>query len=62
MVHIRQEITQVEQGQWPQDNNPLINAPHTAEDLTQMDWPYLMIATQQYFRCLSLKKTNSGLR
>lgn len=40
MVHIRQEITQVEQGHWPKDNNPLVNAPHTAEDLTQMDWPY----------------------
>ena len=33
MKAIRQEITQVEQGIWTLDDNPLVNAPHTAEFL-----------------------------
>ena len=31
MIAIREEIRQVENGAWPQDNNPLKNAPHTAD-------------------------------
>ena len=30
MIAIRAEIAKVEAGQWPQDDNPLKNAPHTA--------------------------------
>ncbi|EER61123.1 glycine dehydrogenase [Acidovorax delafieldii 2AN] len=42
MIAIREEIRQVETGAWPQDNNPLKNAPHTAESLLAADWnrPY----------------------
>jgi glycine dehydrogenase len=42
MIAIREEIRQVETGAWPQDNNPLKNAPHTAESLLAGDWtrPY----------------------
>ena len=42
MVAIRQEIAQVESGAWPQDNNPLKNAPHTAASVTGAQWdrPY----------------------
>jgi len=42
MVAIRQEIAQVESGAWPQDNNPLKNAPHTAAAVTGAQWdrPY----------------------
>jgi glycine dehydrogenase len=32
MVQIREEMRKVEQGQWPQEDNPLKNAPHTARD------------------------------
>jgi len=41
MLDIRSEIAKVEAGDWPQDNNPLCNAPHTVEDLVS-DWdrPY----------------------
>jgi glycine dehydrogenase len=41
MLDIRAEIAKVEAGDWPQDNNPLCNAPHTVEDLAS-DWdrPY----------------------
>jgi glycine dehydrogenase len=41
MLSIRDEIAKVESGEWPRDNNPLVNAPHTVEDLFG-DWdrPY----------------------
>ncbi len=42
MVSIRKEIDQIEQGKWPVDNNPLVNAPHTLADLADDTWqrPY----------------------
>ncbi len=40
MLAIRAEITKVEQGIWPLDDNPLVNAPHTAESLLGADWPH----------------------
>jgi glycine dehydrogenase len=42
MIAIRDEIRQVEAGKWPQDNNPLKHAPHTAASLLGTDWdrPY----------------------
>jgi glycine dehydrogenase len=42
MIAIRGEITKVERGEWPQDNNPLKHAPHTAASLLGSEWdrPY----------------------
>ena len=42
MVAIRDEIRQIENGAWPQDNNPLKHAPHTAASLMAAEWerPY----------------------
>lgn len=42
MIAIREEIARVERGEWPLDNNPLVNAPHTQADLMDNDWqrPY----------------------
>jgi len=42
MLAIRAEITQVEKGAWPQDNNPLKHAPHTAATVVGAEWdrPY----------------------
>ena len=40
MIAIREEIRQVEQGAWPQDDNPLKNAPHTADRLLAADWAH----------------------
>ncbi|MGD9774399.1 aminomethyl-transferring glycine dehydrogenase [Diaphorobacter sp.] len=42
MIAIRNEIRQIENGTWPQDDNPLKNAPHTAESLLAAEWsrPY----------------------
>ncbi|MBY5981413.1 aminomethyl-transferring glycine dehydrogenase [Ferrimonas balearica] len=33
MVSIREEIAKVGRGEWPADNNPLRNAPHTLDDI-----------------------------
>ena len=42
MIAIREEIRQIEGGALPQDDNPLKNAPHTAESLLAGEWsrPY----------------------
>ena len=40
MIAIREEIRQIENGIWPQDDNPLKNAPHTADRLLAADWPH----------------------
>ncbi len=41
MIAIRREIARVEAGEWPVDDNPLRNAPHTAECLIgEWDHPY----------------------
>jgi glycine dehydrogenase len=40
MIAIRAEIAQVEQGAWPQDDNPLKHAPHTAAALTASEWTH----------------------
>ena len=42
MLAIRAEIAQVEAGAWPQDNNPLKHAPHTAAAVVDGQWsrPY----------------------
>jgi glycine dehydrogenase len=39
MIAIRQEISQVESGEWPANDNPLVNAPHTLKDLTS-NWEH----------------------
>ena len=38
MIAIRAEIAAVESGQLPRDDNPLRNAPHTAQDVTATEW------------------------
>ena len=40
MIAIRAEIDTVGSGQWPADDNPLCNAPHTAESLTADAWEH----------------------
>ena len=42
MIAIKAEADRVGDGEWPRDDNPLVNAPHTAEDVTSDDWsrPY----------------------
>jgi glycine dehydrogenase len=40
MIAIKSEIDQVGSGAWPADDNPLHNAPHTAECLLVDDWKH----------------------
>ena len=40
MIAIRAEVAQIEAGTWPQDDNPLKAAPHTAAALLKADWPH----------------------
>ena len=40
MIAIREEIRLVEAGTWPQDDNPLKNAPHTAASLMTAEWAH----------------------
>ncbi|WP_461537278.1 aminomethyl-transferring glycine dehydrogenase [Spongorhabdus nitratireducens] len=42
MISIKEEITKVQSGEWPADNNPLVHAPHTLVDLSNAEWdrPY----------------------
>lgn len=42
MIAVRQEMAKVESGEWPLENNPLVNAPHTQADLASESWerPY----------------------
>ncbi|VTU26629.1 Glycine dehydrogenase [decarboxylating] [Variovorax sp. PBL-H6] len=42
MIVIRGEIRRIEEGIWPREDNPLKNAPHTADSLLASEWtrPY----------------------
>ncbi|HAS6061471.1 TPA: aminomethyl-transferring glycine dehydrogenase [Vibrio vulnificus] len=42
MIAIREEMAKVKNGEWPLENNPLVNAPHTQVDLMEEQWdrPY----------------------
>jgi glycine dehydrogenase len=38
MIAIRSEIDRVASREWPVDDNPLVHAPHTADDVTADEW------------------------
>jgi glycine dehydrogenase len=40
MIAIREEVRAIEQGRLPRDDNPLKNAPHTAEEVTADEWKH----------------------
>lgn len=40
MIAIRDEVREIEEGNWPRDDNPLHNAPHTAAEVTADDWSH----------------------
>jgi glycine dehydrogenase len=41
MTAIAREIEKVAKGEWPRDDNPLINAPHTSEEAVGDSWAHL---------------------
>jgi glycine dehydrogenase len=40
MIRIKQEIDAVAAGEWPADDNPLRNAPHTAQSVIEGEWTH----------------------
>ena len=56
MIAIRQEIAQVESGQWPQDDNPLKHAPHTAPIVSATDWSRAYSREQAAYPLQSLRR------
>ena len=56
MVAIREEIRCIENGTWPQDNNPLKHAPHTAPSVTADDWPHPYSRERAAFALPALKQ------
>jgi glycine dehydrogenase len=56
MIAIRDEIARVERGEWPRDDNPLVNAPHTAEDVTADDWRHPYTRHEAAYPVASLRR------
>jgi glycine dehydrogenase len=40
MISIAEEAGRIESGEWPRDDNPLVNAPHPADLLTAEEWAH----------------------
>ena len=57
MIAIREEIRQIETGAWPKDDNPLRNAPHTAESLMAAEWSHPYSRETAAYPVASLRKT-----
>jgi glycine dehydrogenase len=39
-IAMHAEVKRVESGEWPKDNNPLVNAPHTQDMVCGNEWKY----------------------
>lgn len=55
MIAIRAEIKSVEEGEWPVEDNPLKNAPHTMRVLTQEKWEKTYSREQAVFPIAELR-------
>ena len=56
MVAIRGEIARVAAGDWPADDNPLVHAPHTADDVATDDWNHAYSRDTAAFPVASLRR------
>jgi len=56
MLAIRSEIDKVGSGEWALDDNPLINAPHTAEQLTADEWAHAYTRSEAAYPLTSLRE------
>jgi glycine dehydrogenase len=56
MIAIRGEIDRVAAGEWPADDNPLKNAPHTADSLVTSEWTHAYTREQAAYPVPSLRK------
>jgi glycine dehydrogenase len=56
MLAIKAEIMQVADGHWPLDDNPLVNAPHTAEQLIADQWQHGYSRTEAAYPLAALRQ------
>jgi glycine dehydrogenase len=56
MIAIREEIRKVESGAWPKEDNPLHNAPHTAQTLLQSQWTHPYSREEAAYPVASLRE------
>jgi glycine dehydrogenase len=56
MIAIRGEIAKVEAGQWPREDNPLKNAPHTAAAVSADEWPHAYRRSDAAYPLTSLRQ------
>ncbi len=56
MLSIRTEIAKVADGVWTRTDNPLVNAPHTAESLLSAEWPHGYSREEAAFPVPSLRR------
>ena len=57
MIAIRAEAARVEAGEWPADDNPLVNAPHTAEAVVATAWDHAYTREEAVYPVRSLVRT-----
>ena len=57
MIAIAEEAKQVQAGDWPADDNPLINAPHTASVIAADEWAHPYSREIAAYPVESLRKT-----
>ena len=57
MIAIAGEIAKIEDGTWPKEDNPLVNAPHVMEDIIADEWhhPY---SRQEAVAATDLRQAN----
>jgi glycine dehydrogenase len=46
----------VESGRWPREDNPLVNAPHTLEELTADSWTHAYTRQQAAYAADTLRR------
>jgi glycine dehydrogenase len=49
MISIAAEAKKVEKGEWPREDNPLVNAPHTATEAIAGDWKHAYTRAEAVF-------------
>ncbi|UPW19474.1 aminomethyl-transferring glycine dehydrogenase [Agarivorans sp. TSD2052] len=56
MLSIRAEIAKVETGEWTLQDNPLVFAPHTLDDITDAQWTHNYSRELAVFPCAAVKQ------
>ncbi|MDT0180014.1 aminomethyl-transferring glycine dehydrogenase [Microbacterium sp. ARD31] len=57
MIAIRAEASRVAAGEWPADDNPLVNAPHTASAAIEGEWTHPYTRAEAVYPVRSLVRT-----